>query len=209
MPTREPDGLPPRAAVELANTIACPACHAVDRLAEADAARRWVSASLGEPIPRLAEADLARLRRLRSALVEVFEAVRGGGPPSAWSLVEVNRARGRHRSFAVLDWSGGRWQRVSRDDPPGGPTRRLALLAGAAIDLVGGPERRNLARCEGRECVHYLLRRTRSQRWCSSAGCGNRARVARHYRATRARAAPRPFQGKAGRPRGHAGAPNA
>lgn len=190
MPTRESDGLPPRAAVELVNTTACPACRSVDRLAQPDEARRWVSACLDETVPRLARDDLVRLRRLRSALLKLFEAVESGRPPTARSLVEVNQVRERLRTFVRIEWSRGRWRRVSRSDPPTGPERWFARLAGAAIDLVGGPDRENLARCEGKACAHFLLRRTRSQRWCSSAGCGNRARVARHYRATRARAAP-------------------
>jgi predicted RNA-binding Zn ribbon-like protein len=61
-----------------------------------------------------------------------------------------------------------------------GPDGVLARIAEEAVDLFAGPLRADLRVCRGPGCVLYFLRDHPRREWCS-AGCGNRARVARHY----------------------------
>lgn len=61
----------------------------------------------------------------------------------------------------------------------------LAAVARDAVDLLTDPAARALLRqCEGDDCRRCYLdtSRGRRRRWCSSEGCGNRERVARHRR---------------------------
>jgi predicted RNA-binding Zn ribbon-like protein len=62
----------------------------------------------------------------------------------------------------------------------------LAAVARSAIALLGGPDRDRLRRCEGEHCILVFVAAHPRRRWCSPNVCGNRARVARHYRRHRA-----------------------
>jgi predicted RNA-binding Zn ribbon-like protein len=61
----------------------------------------------------------------------------------------------------------------------------LARLAAEAVDLLARPS--TLGVCEAPGCVLYFVRDRPRRQWCSAA-CGNRARVARHYRRHRSSA---------------------
>jgi predicted RNA-binding Zn ribbon-like protein len=65
--------------------------------------------------------------------------------------------------------------------------RALAALARSTAEVVTAPRRARLRACEAPGCVQFFEENARHRSWCS-AGCGNRARVARHYE--RSRAAP-------------------
>ena len=59
----------------------------------------------------------------------------------------------------------------------------LATIAQEAIELIGGPDRARIKQCEGDGCALLFLDLSRPcrRRWCSMAGCGNRAK-ARQFR---------------------------
>jgi len=58
--------------------------------------------------------------------------------------------------------------------------RRLAL---AVAGLLASPDLSRVGRCANEPCGWLFVDRTRSRtrRWCTSAGCGNRERAKRHY----------------------------
>jgi len=58
-------------------------------------------------------------------------------------------------------------------------TLALARLAAQAVELLARPSA--LGACVAPGCVRYFVRDHPRRGWCSAA-CGNRARVARHYR---------------------------
>ncbi|GAB3826311.1 CGNR zinc finger domain-containing protein [Dactylosporangium cerinum] len=75
--------------------------------------------------------------------------------------------------------------------PVGGPRRvvrtahapalaAVAAIAEEAVALFAGPDRLLLRACHAPGCVLYFVRNHPRREWCSD-GCGNRARVARHY----------------------------
>jgi predicted RNA-binding Zn ribbon-like protein len=87
----------------------------------------------------------------------------------------------------VLSW--GHTRPVVGRDGPGSistvddPNRRAGWLAAVNyVELLAGDSSR-IRRCAHPECVLYFYDTSpkRSRRWCSMAGCGNRAKAARHY----------------------------
>ncbi|MGI0131894.1 MAG: CGNR zinc finger domain-containing protein [Thermoplasmata archaeon] len=183
MPREDPYAIAATVAVEFVNTVACPACHGSDLLATSRRAATWLRKHTGHSLEILSGTEVARVRRFRTTVTDLVETARRGVRPSRRSLARLNGASRRLSTFVEVSWSGGVWRPAHRARPRRGPDLALARIARATIALLGGPELARLRRCEGRGCQHYLLARTRGQRWCSSAGCGNRARVARHYRA--------------------------
>jgi len=53
-------------------------------------------------------------------------------------------------------------------------------LSRSALALLAAPAREQLEQCRAPGCILFFLKQRPRQLWCS-AGCGNRARVARHY----------------------------
>jgi len=91
----------------------------------------------------------------------------------------------------VLSWGHSR-PVVGRNGPGSvstvdNPNRRAGWLAAVHyVELLTGDPSR-IRRCAHPECVLYFYDTSpkRSRRWCSMAGCGNRAKAARHYARSR------------------------
>lgn len=174
-------------AVDFANTTACPACQGRDALASARGAREWARRNLpGEPL-RVTGRELAALRRFRAQLVELLNAVAEGASPPAGALASVNRAAARAAPYPQLQWTRHGWLVEERGGARPASRRLTGLASRSVMDLLGGPGPTPIRRCSGVGCVHFLVAPTNSQLWCSPTGCGNRARVQRHYRKLRAR----------------------
>lgn len=102
----------------------------------------------------------------------------------AAAVIVVNRACARAPSWSELHWP-------DPDDKDAGPERAVrtahapalaavAAIAEEAVALFAGPDRALLRACRAPGCVLYFIRNHPRREWCSD-GCGNRARVARHY----------------------------
>lgn len=120
----------------------------------------------------------------RTALVAAREALRvhvaelAGPAPAGVSAGELNAVLARGRLVRALDGSDP-VTRVVVDDP-------VDLPAWTAVEdylqlLARDPTR--VRRCAGHGCVlhFYDTSKRGDRRWCSMAGCGNRAKAARHY----------------------------
>ncbi|MFI2226552.1 MULTISPECIES: CGNR zinc finger domain-containing protein [Streptomyces] len=84
-------------------------------------------------------------------------------------------------AYRAVPGPDGRLVRVL--DAPPGCGALLAALARDAVDLLTDPgARARLRRCQGEGCHRVYLDASHGgrRRWCSSAACGNRDRVARH-----------------------------
>lgn len=128
--------------------------------------------------------DLAAFRRLRDALRRIAAHVTGDERPAATAadlggaLAVLNADLGSCAPALLLDERGGlglRWHPGPRE-----PDRSRAELALAAARLFAGERAGLLRACYGPGCVLYYCKDHPRRGWCS-AGCGNRARVARHY----------------------------
>jgi predicted RNA-binding Zn ribbon-like protein len=126
--------------------------------------------------------------RVRSALVHTRAVLRAALTGAADADEQLNAVLAR--GFVVRTLEGGRVRdRVVFTDDVWAPAWQ------AANDYLrlreAGPER--IRQCEQRSCVLYFYDTTGRRRWCSMAGCGNRAKASRHYARERAgKAAPQP-----------------
>ena len=119
--------------------------------------------------------------RLRAALHALFVArIEAEAPPPA-ALVQLNAALAEPQPPARLTYTGGRFQR--RRAPLVANADLLRHLAEVAAELLETGSAERLRRCEGAGCVLLFLdvSKTGRRRWCSMAGCGNRAKVRAHY----------------------------
>ena len=113
------------------------------------------------------------------------------------AAVELANTVGRSGDELTAAWAAEAAGRLAPLDeeidwPPGVPPRRwtarggaaadavLAVVARSAIDLLTGPWSERVRRCEAPGCPRLFVARDARRRWCSSATCGNRVRVARH-----------------------------
>jgi predicted RNA-binding Zn ribbon-like protein len=127
------------------------------------------------------------LRRLRDALRRLAAELTEDHRPDAAStitdrgaaLAVLNESCALATASRVLVWpDNDPPHAVARTtDPPS--TLAVARLAAQAVDLFARPSA--LGACEAPGCVRYFVRDHPRRGWCSAA-CGNRARVARHYR---------------------------
>lgn len=142
---------------------------------------------------RLAESDrraagrvLKQVCVLRERLFALLAANADGGAPSPALLDAVLPALVgslRHATSAPglpLRWRVGVHQ----------PADLVALVGLSALDFLQSPEIDRVRLCEGPGCGWLFLDRSRShtRRWCSTADCGNRVRVSRHYQRQRSAA---------------------
>lgn len=151
-----------------------------ERLPDAAALDAWMVAGGLVEEPCGADAtDLARARGLRAALFGVVDAELRGEPPSAADLEAINAAASAPARAPRLALGAGGLRRE-----PAEPRAEEVLgeIARDAIDLLTGPQRALLRECAAEDCsgIYVDTSRGRRRRWCSTARCGNRARVAAH-----------------------------
>jgi predicted RNA-binding Zn ribbon-like protein len=125
-------------------------------------------------------ADLRAVQALQTTLCELFRAQLDRDQPAAAAVMNVNKALAAPpRTRLVWD-----------DQQPhvalfSASSRRNALLHQLAADAVAvltGPQAQRLRKCANPDCILRFVASHPRRRWCSSAQCGNRARVARHYK---------------------------
>ncbi|MEU3986303.1 ABATE domain-containing protein [Streptomyces sp. NPDC026672] len=186
--------------VELMNTIRADRDGVYDALRDPDGIRGWLRAvapriEVLDPgdLDALSIAELAglgtRLTGLRDALRRLAAEATGDPRTAGASGVQdldaavtaLNRAAGDTPHWSTLSWSPG--ATPARRLRSGGPAASTAVSAVAeeAVVLFGGEDRLRLRACLAPGCVLYFLKDHPRREWCS-AGCGNRARSARHYR---------------------------
>jgi predicted RNA-binding Zn ribbon-like protein len=128
--------------------------------------------------------DIPELRELRDALRRLAAEVTEDERSAAASVITdlrtavevVNRSSAVAPSWSQLTWPSTRTVHTAHS----GNEALVSAIAEEAIELFTGPEREKLRACGGPGCVLYFVRDHPRREWCS-AGCGNRARVARHY----------------------------
>ncbi|GHH44528.1 CGNR zinc finger domain-containing protein [Streptomyces candidus] len=192
-------------ALELASTIRHDGNGGVtDDLGDVAGTARWLDAQAelfaGNGLPaehagrlRVDETARGELVALRQAVRALFARAVSPGPPSPadagrllpvrQALDRLNAAAAREPTAPQLRWSNDALPVThllpAADNDP--LVRLTAALARAAIAFLTGPERELLRACTAPRCVRYYVKRHGRQEWCKPS-CGNRARVARHYR---------------------------
>src|SRR5688500_8044535 len=177
-------------AIELASTIAAGEHGVVDALDDPDGLRTWIEVNRSrlDGLAGLRTIDgrgaaLDAVRCLRDASRALMLAAATGGAPSPADVDVVNGALRAAPGHVELRWTArGRPATV----PIGAAeplTELLARLARDVVDVLTG-EHGEVHACGAPSCVLLFVPTHPRQAWCSPS-CGNRARVARHYRRTR------------------------
>jgi predicted RNA-binding Zn ribbon-like protein len=174
-----------RPAIDLANTVMVVRDdEQVDLLATADDLAHWLKRERDRlPHVRAEQGALDELRDLRDAVRRLLTAAADGETATPWAVKRVNEAAEGAPIMRRLERSSDGVFEAMTVPAVNDPLRQLlGALAHDAIDLVGGVERDRLHVCPAPSCGMFFVGR---RRWCCAA-CGNRARVASHYRRTRA-----------------------
>jgi predicted RNA-binding Zn ribbon-like protein len=185
-------------AVELMNTIWADRDGVHDALDTPAGLSGWLSA-VGSPEARadlgvlalpqtLSGSVLTDFTGLRDALRVLAAASTQDTRPGAshasrdleQAVATVNRSCAAAPSWSQLSWPGAGPPRRASVTASGAAESVLSRIAELAAELFGSGQAAKLRACHGPGCVLYFLRDHPRREWCS-AGCGNRARVARHY----------------------------
>ena len=173
--------------VRLMNTVWANRDGVHDSLATVAQLQQWARQCGLRPSTGLSRAGLDQARSLRDALrrlaADVPDDRRSGAVPERLSAGEALGVLNGFLATCVpevrADDAG-----IRRDwhSTVTGFERELVMVALEAADLLAhGRGSAGLGACRGPGCVLYFTRVPAQREWCS-AGCGNRARVARHYR---------------------------
>ncbi|MFF5229801.1 CGNR zinc finger domain-containing protein [Dactylosporangium sp. NPDC000521] len=163
----------------------------VDDLETVQGLAAWLAAAAPDAGVVADDELRVRVTALRRAVRSLFARAVAPDPPSkadATTLLPVDAAlagvnlAARALGPPALSWPDDGPARVEYAMPAAGPADRLlAVLAHAAMDFLAGPDAARLRACPAPRCVRYFLQGDPRQAWCKPS-CGNRARVARHYR---------------------------
>ncbi|MEV7005612.1 ABATE domain-containing protein [Streptosporangium sp. NPDC051022] len=182
--------------LEFVSTVRATRSGPVDGLSDTEGTTAWCrshAAELGLPSDFTASEELRReVVELRQAVRALFARAVAPGPASradagrlpgfAAALGLVNAAALAVPMAPRLEWPDDGVP-VTANVPAGEAeesARVRAVLAGAAIEFLAGPDRERLRSCLAPPCVRYFVKEHPRQEWCS-VSCGNRARAARHY----------------------------
>ena len=154
-------------------------------LAAAGLADEAVQARLAAD-PPLARVLASEAWALRDALAAATAAFQAGLPVPAPAVFALDRVLAARTTGHGVEAEGARLIRrpLTRVELPLG---LLSPVADAAVTLLTEGERTRLRRCAEPTCAlwFYDVSRNGRRRWCSMARCGNRAKVAAHYRRQR------------------------
>lgn len=157
--------------------------RAGDRLTDAAAYHRWAKAS------RLRSdadtVDYAEVRRFRSRLLRLAEALAAGLPAPTASITMINRLLHEAQGRQQLVRESGTWRLAFSPDAT---LPALAAVAHSAAVALADPVAR-VRQCAGRECTLYFSHGAtdagQGRRWCAEAECGRAGWVERRRGALR------------------------
>lgn len=182
-------------ALDFLNTVALPSAGRDDLLGAPDSLVDWLGTAglaTDEALLRLRRSPpecrvlMADAQRLREAVAGIVNGLVSGAQAPALAVMEVNRVLEARSSSMRLKADGGRYH-LAPVHSDAGPLALLAPVAEAAAKLLGEADPARLRQCDAEECALWFLDTSRNgrRRWCSMARCGNRAKVAAHYRRKR------------------------
>lgn len=126
-------------------------------------------------------ADLANVCTLRDAIDRLLQARRDHARPARADVDRVNRALAPGRALPQLGW-GARGPTLKPLPAPAQRRMFMHALASCAITLLTGPCADQVRECAHPDCRLRFVAHNPRRYWCSGRSCGNRARVAKHYR---------------------------
>jgi len=172
----------PIVAVDLINTVAVPGSPLADDLLSAGrGAEAWWRIE-GARVPDADLPDVRALRRLRSALRDMIEALVDGRPAPRGAVSDLNFFMQSAPTSTQLQLTGTGLHAETRWHWEHGGNPRLAFIATQAAEFLCDPSQvRRLRRCANPACLMIFIAVNPRRSWCAPGICGNRARVARHH----------------------------
>lgn len=176
-------------AIDLINTLKTAHTPAVDQLAAPGAlAEFWRFQSERDPsITALDAEDTRNLRTLIDALVRALDA---GTAPESSVLTAANTILHAAPVQSYLSVRDGHLHVEYTTTARTAAEATRATLIQSALDLSEAAAAGRLRHCPAEDCSQIFIATNAKRRWCTAAGCGNRARVSRY--AARARVTTRP-----------------
>lgn len=179
-------------ALDLVNTRPLSDEGPIDLIGSLDGLRAWLKLQEGrligfsiQDVQSLDIGDLKRIWKVRDYIASLIDRVRHNREPLPDDLEAINAIVRKAPLVRQLVTNGETIAAV--DERIGSPGARLAAcLADAAINLIADPSCRRIRRCAAHNCVMLFMPTHPQRRWCSATRCGNRERVARHYRRRKA-----------------------
>jgi predicted RNA-binding Zn ribbon-like protein len=151
----------------------------VDLLAEPGTA--WWHLESGR-LPDSGRPNTADIIRLRNALRAAFEMTIEGIVPDDTILEELNHFVELVPTSPRLSNADGVLEVETRWHVQPGGDANLSTIARDGMALLLDTERvGRLRSCANPDCIMIFVAENTKRIWCSSTGCGNRARAARHY----------------------------
>ncbi len=129
---------------------------------------------------------LGEARAFRAVLREMAERIVSGKPILSATIEAINRQLSRCPGYPQLLQTNGRFERQFRSEVQGS-AQFLVPLAEAVGDLLCAGDLSLVKKCRNDACILYFYDTTKNhaRQWCSMSICGNRIKVAAHYRRQR------------------------
>jgi len=140
-----------------------------------------------DTVSRLSRAEggqlLAEAKALRTVLREMAEQIVAGKPVPRSTVETINGLLSQRPGYPELIRTNGRFERRFNSETSGA-ARLLAPLAEAACELLCDGDLSLVKKCRNDACILYFYDTTKNhaRQWCSMGLCGNRIKVAAHYR---------------------------
>jgi predicted RNA-binding Zn ribbon-like protein len=173
----------PVVAVDLINTLAAPGSAVADDLLSArGGAEAWWRTETAR-VPGGDLPDIRALRRLRSALRDMIEALVDDRQVPHSAVSDLNFFMRSAPASTRLELTGTGLRAQTRWHWEYGGNPRLAFIATQAAAFLSDPSQvARLRRCANPACSMIFIAVNPRRSWCAPGVCGNRVRVARHHR---------------------------
>ena len=150
-----------------------------------DALAAWFRAAGLKVSKSWTRESFAAARALRQAIREAIKRKATGAPASPSALEMIDAWLAHHDRRLRLAYVEGVYALSPKRDSLT-PEAALGLLAQRAAELLVSADPKTLKACANSKCVLMFkdVSRGRKRRWCSMETCGNRAKVAAHYRSS-------------------------
>lgn len=178
-------------AIDFVNTVRVVGGEVADTLQSDGDVKVWLTLAA---VPAAAKhalwpdgALLAAARRLREAALKAIEAKKAGRRPPLDVINAFLTSPAGHSRLVARPGAGLEFQRVYHGETP---EEYLLPVAEAVADLLAEADFELVRKCVGERCVLWFYDRTKGhgRRYCTSTGCGNRAKVAAYRSRARERA---------------------
>jgi len=173
-------------ALDFVNTVVAIRGRLVDLLQDRSNLIDWLNATnLCVDISKVDSSLLDSALELRATLRNILTAKIDSVSVQEKDLAIVNQYLSNHSTQKTLFFESGEYV-LQPAQKTLTSSMLLGVLAYEAASLIASTQSQQIKRCKNNECQLIFLdtSRSRKRQWCSMDVCGNRAKVATHYKKT-------------------------